>query len=108
MRKKNNIYLYPFILLVLVILITRFVLEKSIWDSLLLMFWPISLCFLIWSLSVYTFYNKLFTSFCAVVSCVFFWYDLSSIDVFIILPFSSGIIAMVYAVYCDKKYTNKN
>ncbi len=102
-KEKHKAYLYLFALLLIVVIAGRFLFDQMVWRILLLFLFPITLCYLIWALKEYSFRNRLYISIGVSIICILFWYDFSSLNLFIVAPFLSSALALLSGYYIEPK-----
>lgn len=100
---KHKAYLYLFVFLLMIIIVTRFLFEQTMWRIWLLFLFPITLCYLIWSLKESSLRSKLYNSISVSIVCILFWYDFSSLNLFITAPFLSSALAVLSGYYIERK-----
>lgn len=105
MNTTFRIYLSLFITFFSILIATRFCLDKEVWHQLLLFMFPITTCFLVWALKKYPFWYKSFIALCLAGISLLSWYDFSSVNLYITVPFLSGGVALLFSFYLEK---NKN
>lgn len=102
-KKIHKAYLYLFAYSLIVVVATRFLFDQAVWRILLLFMFPITLCYLIWALKEYSFRNRLYISMGISIICILFWYDFSSLNIFIVAPFLSSALALLSGYYIERK-----
>lgn len=103
MKKKNELYLCLFVFLLILIIVSRFLFDQGVWRRLLLFLFPITLCLLVWGLKEYSFRNRLYTTIGISTLGMLFWYDFSSLNIFIATPFLSGAIALLLGYFIERR-----
>ncbi len=100
--KKLSLYLFLFVLLTIVVIISRFYFNTDELHKLLLFTWPISVCFLIWMTQSYTFKKRTILSLLMSVLGLLLWYNPLFSGIYIALPFLSGALAILSSHFVEK------
>lgn len=101
-NRKKYLYLFGFFLIIIILL--RIFLEHELWRMVLMFLFPICLCFLLWAHKDYSVKKRIIIAISASFMSVIFWYGYSSVKLLAIIPFLSGLTALLISYYIDRRY----